>query len=109
MEKTPAAGRFVGIDLSKSWVDVHVRPDGIAFRYESEAQGSVELVQRLRRIDPRLIVLEASGGYERLPAVISAAPERRSARRTGHAALSADPGRVMSKARLLLTQCVLRI
>jgi len=69
MEKTPAADRFVGIDVSKSWVDVHVRPDGIAFRCDSEAQGSVELVQRLRRFDPRLIVLEASGGYESLPAV----------------------------------------
>jgi hypothetical protein len=69
MEKTPAADCFVGIDVSKSWVDVHVRPDGIAFRCDSDLQGLAELVQRLRRFDPRLIVLEASGGYESLPAV----------------------------------------
>jgi transposase len=69
MEKTSAADRFVGIDVSKSWVDVHVRPNGIAFRCDSDAQGLADLVQRLRPFDPRLIVLEASGGYESLPAV----------------------------------------
>jgi hypothetical protein len=31
MEQTAAADRFVGIDVSKSRVDAHVRPDGTAF------------------------------------------------------------------------------
>lgn len=69
MESTPAAERFVGIDVSKSWVDVQVRPDGLAFRCLTEADGVAELVRRLAPLRPRLIVLEASGGYESLVAV----------------------------------------
>lgn len=69
MEERPAADRFVGIDVSKSWVDVHVRPDGLAFRCLTAADGMAELVRRLAPLRPRLIVLEASGGYESLAAV----------------------------------------
>jgi transposase len=64
MEKKPAADRFVGIDVSKSWVDVHIRPDGTAFRCTTESAGLAELVRRLQPMAPRLIVMEASGGYE---------------------------------------------
>ena len=42
MESTPAADRFVGIDVSKSWVDVHVRPDGTAFRCTTDGEGLAE-------------------------------------------------------------------
>jgi transposase len=69
MESTSAADRFVGIDVSKSWVDVHVRPDGTAFRCASDGEGLAELVRRLRPLAPLLIVMEASGGYESLVAV----------------------------------------
>ncbi len=69
MESTPAADRFVGIDVSKSWVDVHVRPDALAFRCPADSEGLAELVRRLRPLDPRLIVMEASGGYETIVAV----------------------------------------
>jgi transposase len=69
MESTPAADRFVGIDVSKSWVDVHVRPDGTAFRCTTDGEGLAELVRRVRPLAPRLIVLEASGGYESIVAV----------------------------------------
>lgn len=64
MESMPAADRFVGIDVSKSWVDVHVRPDGIAFRCATDGEGLAELVGRVRPLAARLIVMEASGGYE---------------------------------------------
>lgn len=64
MGKTPAADRFVGIDVSKSWVDVHLRPDGTALRCATDGEGLAELVRRVRPLDPRLIVMEASGGYE---------------------------------------------
>jgi transposase len=69
MESTPAADRFVGIDVSKSWVDVHVRPAGSAFRCPIDSEGLAELARRLRPLAPRLIVMEASGGYEGLVAV----------------------------------------
>lgn len=69
METTPAAERFVGIDVSKSWVDVYVRPEGTAFRCASDGEGLAELVRRLQPLAPRLIVMEASGGYESLVAL----------------------------------------
>jgi transposase len=68
MESMPAADRFVGIDVSKSWVDIHVRPDGAAFRCTTDTEGLAALVRRLRPLSPVLIVMEASGGYESLVA-----------------------------------------
>jgi transposase len=64
MESMPAADRFVGIDVSKSWVDVHLRPDGTAFRCNTDDAGLAALVRRLTPLGPVLIVMEASGGYE---------------------------------------------
>lgn len=69
MESTPAADRFVGIDVSKSWVDVHVRPDGLAFRCATDGAGLADLVRRVQPLAPRLIAMEASGGYEGIVAV----------------------------------------
>lgn len=69
MESTAAADRFIGIDVSKSWVDVHVRPDGTAFRCATDSEGLADLVRRVQPMLPRLIVLEASGGYESLAAL----------------------------------------
>jgi transposase len=64
MESMPVADRFVGIDVSKSWVDVYVRPDGAGFRSVTDSEGLAELVRRLRPLSPVLVVMEASGGYE---------------------------------------------
>jgi transposase len=59
---------FVGIDVSKSHLDVAVRPAGAAFRLDNSEAGLADLVARLRPLAPTLIVLEATGGYE-TPAV----------------------------------------
>jgi transposase len=64
MESKSVAERFIGIDVSKSWVDVHVRPDGEAFRCGSDGDDLARLAQRLGPLAPVLVVLEASGGYE---------------------------------------------
>lgn len=64
MGSKPAADRFVGVDVSKSWVDVRVRPDGNSFRCSTDGAGLAELVRRLQPLSPVLIVMEASGGYE---------------------------------------------
>ena len=64
MESTPAADRFVGIDVSKSWVDIYVRPDATGFRCATDGAGLAELVRRLQPLGPVLVVMEASGGYE---------------------------------------------
>ena len=69
MESKSETDRFVGIDVSKSWVDVHVRPDTSAFRCDTDTEGLAELVRRLRPLNPRLVAMEASGGYESIVAV----------------------------------------
>jgi transposase len=60
----PASPSFVGIDVSKARVDVHVRPDGIAFGCATDPEGLGALGARLKPLLPCLVVLEASGGYE---------------------------------------------
>jgi len=62
----PADGKdvFVGIDVSKDWVDVAVRPTGAAWRSLQDEESLSALVGRLQELRPRLVVLEATGGYE---------------------------------------------
>jgi transposase len=55
---------FVGIDVSKSGLDVATRPGEVAFRVANDPAGTAELVERLRPLSPALVVLEATGGYE---------------------------------------------
>jgi len=62
---TPA---FVGIDVSKDHLDIHLRPAGEAFRLPNDPAGVAALAARLRGAAPALVVLEAGGGLER-PAV----------------------------------------
>jgi len=64
MDAKTQADRFIGIDVSKARVDVHVRPDGIVFCCATDSDGLAELVRRLTPLRPTLAVLEASGGYE---------------------------------------------
>ena len=61
---------FVGIDVGKDRLDVAIRPLGQHFVVANDQAGLADLVTRLKAGPPRLIVLEASGGYER-PAAIA--------------------------------------
>jgi transposase len=70
MDQPPATDRFVGIDVSKARVDVHIRPDATAFACTTDPDGLAELVHRMSGLQPRLIAMEASGGYE---AIVAAA------------------------------------
>jgi transposase len=56
---------FVGIDVSKASLDIHVLPSGEAWTTENEADAIARLVSRLRSVPPTLITLEATGGLER--------------------------------------------
>ncbi|WP_369939123.1 IS110 family transposase [Xanthomonas medicagonis] len=56
--------RFVGIDVAKAELVIHVQPDGLAWTQPNTLQGRRELVQRLSTMACERIVLEASGGYE---------------------------------------------
>ena len=60
---------FVGIDVAKDWLDIAVRPTGAAWRVAQDDEGVADLVQQLTKLQPKLIVMEASGGYERLSAI----------------------------------------
>lgn len=59
---------FVGIDVAKARLDVHVRPSGEAFAVARDGEGVAALVERLRAMAPVLIVSEATGGFEQVVA-----------------------------------------
>ena len=56
---------FVGIDVSKEWFDVAVRPGQECWRGSQDEAGVATLTDRLQQLRPRLVIMEASGGYER--------------------------------------------
>lgn len=56
--------RFVGLDIAKDNVDVHVRASAETFRCANDDAGIRDLVKRLQALSPVLIVMEATGGYE---------------------------------------------
>lgn len=58
--------RFVGIDVSKAVLEVAVRPDGQRWSVINDEEHVRELVKALREIDPKLIVVEATGGMQAL-------------------------------------------
>ena len=60
--------QYVGIDVSKDRLDVHVRPSGEAFVVARDDKGLAALLERLQAIAPRLIAVEATGGYENVVA-----------------------------------------
>jgi transposase len=65
MDQSPAASPgFVGIDVSKDRLDVHLRPSGQAFAVPRDGPGFDQLLTRLRADPPALVVLEATGGFE---------------------------------------------
>ena len=55
---------FVGIDVSKDRLDVHVRPSDEAFAVARDGEGLAGLLERLAVLKPHLVLLEATGGFE---------------------------------------------
>ena len=65
---------YVGIDVAKDALDVHVLPSNECAHVTTSAKDIQQLVARMVNIQPALIVLEATGGYERtLAAELAAA------------------------------------
>lgn len=60
---------FVGIDVGRDRLDVHIRPQGRHVVVTNDQAGLADLVTRFEATPPGLIVLEASGGYERAAAI----------------------------------------
>jgi transposase len=82
-------GTWIGIDVSKAWLDVHGLGDGPAARLANDADGFAALLRGLDR--PAGIVVEASGGYER--------PLHRALSDAGQPVAVVNPGRVRDFAR----------
>jgi transposase len=55
---------FVGLDVAKDHLDVHLRPTGENCTVAHDEAGLLALVTRLQALTPTLIALEATGGYE---------------------------------------------
>jgi transposase len=71
---TKSPVRHVGIDVSKERLDVCSLPDGGTFSVANDRAGIDELIARLLKgVRPELVVLEATGKYERPAAVAVAA------------------------------------
>lgn len=57
-------GVFVGIDVSKDRLDVHVAPSGEAFAVARDGKGVEMLAARLSALGASLVAVEATGGFE---------------------------------------------
>ena len=74
MEKATPTPVFVGVDVAKDRLDVHVLPSGEALAVPNNDAAVLQLTTILAGLSPALVVLEATGGYEaRLAADLAAA------------------------------------
>lgn len=55
---------FVGIDVAKDSMEVAVYEDKEHWNYANDEEGLAKLKARMKRVAPKLIVMEATGGYE---------------------------------------------
>lgn len=65
----------VGIDVSKSNLDVAVHQTGAAWSCPNDQRGCTGLISQLKELKPARIVMEATGGYETLVAASLSAAE----------------------------------
>ena len=85
--------QWVGIDVSKAHLDVHLEPEGKQWRSANDASGIAEIVQALSLVPVALVVLEATGGMEQ--AIAQAAAE------AGIAVVVTNPRRVRDFAKAI--------
>jgi transposase len=58
----------VGIDVAKDRLDICVRPSGESFVVDRSGAGIEALAERLTRLRPRIVGVEATGGFETIVA-----------------------------------------
>lgn len=61
LEKT-----WVGIDVSQAILDIYVLPQGLSLQVPNSKVGAQELLGQLQPLTPTLVVVESTGGLERL-------------------------------------------
>ena len=62
---TTSSGKFVGIDVAKDKLDIAVLGEKKASQVGNDEVGIVKLIKELQMLNPDLIVVEATGGYQR--------------------------------------------
>ena len=62
---TTSSGKFGGIDVAKEKLDIAVLGETKASQVGNDEVGIVKLIKKLRTLNPELIAVEATGGYQR--------------------------------------------
>jgi transposase len=57
--------KFVGIDVAKDKLDIAVQGETKASQVANDEKGITSLVKKMQKLAPELIVVEATGGYQR--------------------------------------------
>jgi transposase len=66
MNPSTPCDQWVGIDVSKRYLDIYIRPAGQLFQVSNQPLGMAELLTQLQAYPIQLIVVESTGGMERL-------------------------------------------
>lgn len=61
---TPSEALYIGIDVSKANLDIDAYPRAHRTRFSNDETGRRQLVNELKNLQPKLVVLEATGGLE---------------------------------------------
>jgi transposase len=62
---TTSSGKFVGIDVAKDKLDIAVLGEKKGSQVTNDEKGITSLVKKMQKLTPDLIVVEATGGYQR--------------------------------------------
>jgi transposase len=62
---TTSSGKFVGIDVAKEKLDIAVLGETKASQVTNDEKGITNLTKKMTALRPDLIVVEATGGYQR--------------------------------------------
>ena len=57
---------FVGIDVSKATLDVHLRPQAESWQIAYDSKHLAALIEKLQGLAPERLIVEATGGLETL-------------------------------------------
>lgn len=64
MNKTEAQNINAGVDTGKDFLDIHIRPFSEYFKVTNDKRGISEAIKRLKKLDLKRVVIEATGRYE---------------------------------------------
>lgn len=69
MNEFSATPCYIGIDVSQDRLDVFVQPDNKRYKVANDESGCLKLIKLLRHHHPTCIVMEGTGGLEKLAAM----------------------------------------